>query len=254
MDDALASIMAISVVNREYDVASHLLEQQVGVPLCVQCGKCCEQNTPLAYGLEAANAVSRLIGRGRLYQFQRRIEGWLLERHSQCTIYEQARLNVASEGISAKLRDEVLALSRTQCPFYENRSCLVHEFRPLCCRAYGVTLSVENCSRKSGKGETLTQRLIVSKEIRSELRAEVDEALSRVPRDTWKHAGFFPTLIFAHAWPETFARYTANGLIAQAKLTMTYPSMAVLFEEDMKRISLTPRDLFREDQRELARR
>ncbi|MDP3379845.1 MAG: hypothetical protein Q8S53_15880, partial [Brevundimonas sp.] len=133
--DALPSLMGLAKVYRAYDGAQILLEQEIGRPICVQCGKCCRENTPIAWGVEAANAVSHLIGQGRLYPMQRRIEGWLLERHSQCTIYNPPKLDTVQNGLDPKLRDEVIALSRAQCPFYEG-GCLLHDSRPLVCRAW----------------------------------------------------------------------------------------------------------------------
>lgn len=250
---ALASLIGITGVYRAYDAAASLLEASLGTPLCVRCGQCCRENTPIAYGLEAANAVSHLIGQGRLYPMQRRIEGWLLDRSGACTIRDSPRITTMALGLDPKLQAEVLALSKTQCPFYEETGCMVHDCRPLACRAYGVSRSNYTCTRPLGKGETREAHMVLSVPLANELRTAVKTVLDTVPRPTWKHAGLFPTLIFAHAWPETFARMVANHQIQTAKLVMTYPSMAVLFEDDAQRISLSREDIFRKrDQHELV--
>ncbi|MDD5700617.1 MAG: YkgJ family cysteine cluster protein [Dehalococcoidales bacterium] len=246
--------MSLTLLYREYSLAQQGLEQQIGLPICVQCGNCCRGNTPIAYGLEAAHAVSYLIGQGKLYEFQRRIEGWLLEKHKECPTYEQAKVDRMTFGLPDKIKSEVLRLSHTPCPFFENNTCLIHEVRPLVCRAYGVTRTSEGCNRPRGRGETLSRQMITSPQINQDLKDDLDFVLEGVPRPTWKHAGFFPTLIFAHAWPESFAKLTGSGLIATAKLTMTYPSMAVIFEDEVKRISLTERDLFHNEQKSVAGR
>ena len=250
--EAIDALVAISAVHQEYDLAARMLEAQIGMPLCIQCGKCCQGNTPFAHGVEAAHAVSWLIGQGKLYQFQRRIEGWLLDRHKECTLYGPQKLDIVTMGLDERLQAEALALARTPCPFYDQgiKGCLVYHVRPLACRAYGVTRNVPGCSRPRGKYESESHQIILSEPLRRELHAEVDAVFDRVPKPTWKYAGFFPTLIFAHAWPVSFQKMVSDGQVATAKVLMTWPSMAVLFQEQVG--SLTDRDLFRTDQRELA--
>ncbi len=239
---ALQSLVNTATLYREYDLAQTLLEHEIGRSICAGCGKCCELNTPFAYGIEAAHAVSHLLGQGKLYEFQRRIEGWLLERHRQCTVYEPISITTMRSDLSQQVKDEMLALSRAECPFYETHRCLVYQYRPLVCRALNVTHQGCN-NRPPGKGETLEQRRIASAGIRYELHAEVDTLLAGVPKPTWRMAGFFPTLIFAHAWPNEYSKMVADGKIATAKLVMTDKTWAIIFEEQLE--SMTDRDLFR---------
>jgi Fe-S-cluster containining protein len=248
----LQSLFNVATLYREYDIAQALLEHEIGTSICAGCGRCCEINTPFAYGVEAANAVSRLLGDGKLYEFQRRIEGWLLERHRQCTIYEPLKVTLVRSELSQQLKDEMLALSSTQCPFYENHRCLIHAYRPLVCRATNVTRN--GCTvRPPGKGETLEQRRIVPVDIRQQLQAEVEAVRSGVPKPTWAMAGFFPTLIFAHAWPNEFAKMVSDGRVATAKLVMTDKTWAVIFEEQLE--SNAEKDIFRtHSQKELRQK
>lgn len=239
--EALHSLMAIHLVYKEYDEAAYSLKQQLRVEICQRCGKCCQENTPFAYGVEAANVVSHMIGKGLMSKLQRRIEGWLLDRYECCPTYEPLVLNKVTFGLDDKIRDEALALSHTPCPFFENKSCLIYEARPLVCRALGVTRVEAACQRKSGRGETLTQRAIVSTEVRQSLREEVELTMQLVPRDTWKYAGFLPTLVYSHVYPERFAQLTASGQIATAKLVMTYPSLALMWQEQIE--SMSKKDL-----------
>lgn len=238
---ALASLVAISQLHQAYDGAAQLLESRLGVPICERCGKCCEQNTPFAFGVEAANAVSRLLGQGRGYTIQRRIEGWLLERHKECTIYQPLVGNKLTLGLDNKIRDEALAISRVQCPFYEERSCIIHEMRPLACRAYGVTRPVHNCSRRLGQEESLNRRIVIGGPAREELIADRAAVLDLVPKQTWRLSGFFPTMIFSLMWPESFEKLMANGLVASAKVVMTEPTLAVYEEAVIE--AMTEKDL-----------
>jgi len=250
--EALESLMGVTLLYREYDIAAHGLAEQIGKPICIQCGSCCKVNTPIAYGVEAAHAVSYLIGQGKLYQFQRRIEGWLLDHHKECPTYEQAKVDKMTFGLPQRIQSEVEALMHTPCPFFENNACLIYEFRPLACRAFGVTRTTPGCHRPRGKGESVSRQMITSPQVNQDLKADLDYVLESVPRPTWKHAGFFPTLVFAHAWPEAFTNLTGSGQIATAKLTMTYPSWAVIFEDEVQRISLAEKDLFRNGQKAVS--
>ena len=238
---ALESLMAISQLHRAYEGAAKLLEDRLGTPLCERCGKCCEGNTPFAYGVEAANAVSRLIGQGKSYTMQRRIEGWLLEKHRECTVYEPLRANKMTWGLDSKIQEEALALSRVQCPFYEERSCILYDMRPIVCRAYGVTRVIQGCSRRLGQGESLSHRLILTGPPVEALKAARLRVLALVPKPTWRLSGFFPTLIFALMWPESYRKMVSDGLVASAKLVMTEPSMAVC--EDTPIEALTEKDI-----------
>ena len=230
--------MAINAVYREYDVAQRMLEDQIKAPICTGCGKCCRNNTIFAYGLEAANAVSYLLGRHQMYSMQKRIEGWLLERHRECPTYEPLTENKFSFGLDGKIKDEAIALSKIQCPFYEDKRCLLYQCRPLACRAYGVTRTSEACPRPLGFGEILSRHRYIGGELQKELKAEVNATLDMVPRDTWKYGGFFPTLIYSHVWPKKFANMVQNGLIATAKLVMTYPSLAVIWQDQVESMSV----------------
>lgn len=228
--------MAINAVYREYDVAQRMLESDIKAPICVGCGQCCRNNTIFAYGVEAANTVSHLLGSHQMYSMQRRIEEWLLERHKECPTYEPLTETRISFGLDGKIRDEAIALSKTQCPFYE-RGCVIYQCRPLACRAYGVTRTSEACDRPLGVGEMPSRHRYIGGELQRELKAEVDATLAMVPRDTWKYGGFFPTLIYSHVWPKRFANMVQNGLIATAKLVMTYPSLAVIWQDQVESMS-----------------
>lgn len=233
--EALQSLMAIHTVYREYDGAQKLLEEQIGVPICISCGECCRHNTPIAYGVEAANAVSRFLGKGIEWAtvMQRRIEGWLLEYHRQCPTYEPLADNKYTFGLDNKIRDEMLALSKAQCPFFEDNRCLIYDARPLACRAYGVTVS-SNCKRPRGRYESESRTIVIGGAAAQQLRRDVDAVLEMVPRPTWALAGFFPTLIFSHIWPDKFKAMVSNGLVATAKLVMTQPTMAVLWQDQVE--------------------
>jgi Fe-S-cluster containining protein len=239
--EALNALVAMHRMYTMFDGATNLLSKHLGVSLCEMCGRCCEQNTPLAYGLEAAYSVSRLIGRGKSDEMQWRIEGWLLDRQKECPTYEPLLLDKLTFGLDNKIRDEVLALSRTPCPFMENKMCLIHEERGLTCRAYGVTHHIEGCKRKLGKGESVTRRTILSGDAVAALKHSLGDALDYCTKETWRSSGFLPTLIYSLLWPNKFQEMVSKGQIATAKLVMTQPSMAVIWEEQVE--ALTEKDM-----------
>lgn len=237
--DVLGTLQALTILYHEYDRLTRLLENRIGKPICVRCGECCEHNTPFAYGMEAANVVSVLIGKGLMSKVQYRIEGWLLDRHKEATLYEPLTLDRVTFGLDDKIRDEALALSYVKCPFYisEDKSCLLHQCRPIVCRAHGVTRVVDSCKRPLGKDETESRRLYVAGKDVDDLKKGIHMILDAVPKDNWKYAGFFPTMIYAHVWPDKFKKMVASGQVATAKLVMTFPTMAVLWQDQVSSMS-----------------
>ena len=171
-------------------------------------------NVPNWMTIEAINAVSVLTGTGKLKEAVAVAEGWLLERHKQATSYEGMPVG----KVSPQIRDEWRALSVSQCPFMtEDKRCLIHQVRPLACRAFGVTRdAAEICPRPPGKGETLTQRIVIKSDaFKKTVDAFTDSCKNKNPE--WIIRGFVPSLLYRAAEPEKFRKMVKDNQIATAK-------------------------------------
>lgn len=197
--------------------ADRVLEKDIGVPTCIpNCGLCCIHNVPGAMTLEGTYAVSVLTGSGRLSKIKSIAEGWLLERHPFATLYEGMPRGFASP----KLREEWTAVTRSECPFLDltNKLCLIHDCRPLACRAYGITRDAADiCPRPLGRGESESERRYIK-------APEFQKFISDCRRE-WQRknkayviGGPLPTIIYRAAEPEKFREYVRDNKIASAKI------------------------------------
>ena len=218
-----------------WDAVAEELVNELGAPLCAQCGDCCRNNVPVAYGLEAVFALSYLIGQDRLDEALQRAEAWLIDRHNQAPTRDALTLDKVTSGLEQKLQDEFIALAATPCPFLDGNMCFIHGCRPLVCRALGVTRTPPpKCKRPIGRGETTTYRTIVPDEARNILREAVDETLKCVPKPTWAMGGFLPSLLVGLARPTRYRNLIESGSISTAKILVTSPSMGLLWQEQVE--------------------
>jgi len=214
MIEAFTQIREMHLV---FEEAEKILAEDIGKPICIPvCGICCEHNVSNAMTIEAVYAVSVLTGQGQLKKMVPLAEGWLLEHHSFATIYE----GMPHGHVSPQLRDEWQAVSRSQCPFLDSTTkyCLVHDCRPITCRAYGVTRdNSELCPRPLGRGETESQRrYIPAPKLREYIKGCRDEWHEK--NKTWLIAGCFPSVLFRAAEPVKFKNYVLDNRIASAKI------------------------------------
>lgn len=208
-------------IHKEFARAASALEAGIGRPGCIpSCGICCQQNTPFWMTIEGIHAISVLTGNHAVGKMVSIAEGWLLEHHKPATLYEGMPIGMAS----TKLREEWQAVMRSQCPFLDAQMlCLIHEVRPLTCRAYGVTRDTVNqegvdfCPRPVGQGETVNQKLVVEgSPIRAMTNTFRAECVAK--NKAWIVSGFVPTVLFRVAQPDKFKKYVLDNQIASAKL------------------------------------
>jgi len=157
----IQAFLDLRALHRTYDAAQGLLEESIGASVCISgCGKCCQMNVPLCRIIEGINMVSAVgtLGHKSLKRAIQSAEGWILERHAGISLY--GGLSPLAKQYSGQILDEFRILQHSQCPFLEaNNRCLIYDFRPLTCRAYGVFRDgMPICPRPPGRGETLTQR------------------------------------------------------------------------------------------------
>jgi len=232
---ALKSLNALRLTYTAFESAASLLSKTLDIPLCVQCGVCCQQNVPVAYGIEAAFALSVVLGQGKLDSVIDCTRSWMLDQHSQSPTKKNLILDQVGSGMEGKLQDEFLALAATQCPFLEDKECSIHDARPLVCRAMGVTRTPSpRCKRPVGKGETPTSRDYIPTEAQNALKYLINKSLESVPKPTWSMAGFLPSLIFGLARPNEYQQMVQRGLVSTAKLVVTSPSMGILWQEQVE--------------------
>ncbi len=218
-----------------WDAVAEELVKVRAAPLCAQCGDCCRNNVPVAYGLEAVFALSYLIGQATLEEALQRAEAWLIDRHSQAPTRDALTLDKVTSGLEQKLQNEFMALAATPCPFLDGNTCFIHGCHPLVCRALGVTRTPPpKCKRPVGRGESLTYRTIVPEHASNMLREAVEAVLECVPKPTWAMAGFLPSLLIGLARPTRYHNLVESGSISTAKILVTSPSMGLLWQEQVE--------------------
>jgi Fe-S-cluster containining protein len=153
---ALAQSFNILVsIHKDLDYLGETLAFLRGSPVCIEgCGNCCKQSFHVT-GVSAkfiAYNISHLPAE-RQEEIIRRLEKWLL--------YEVpgVRLSFSQDGqheldLRQQEGDEVY---RLWCPFLDDESrCLIHLWRDVTCRAWGVTRPIaRHCRRRLAATETL---------------------------------------------------------------------------------------------------
>ena len=221
--------------------ANTCLTNTIGVETCISgCGKCCEHNIARSMTIEAILANSMLAGTGKLRKALTLAEGWLLERDSKLKIYEGLS-RVKDTYITPQLRQELDIVTYGQCPFLtEKKQCLVHDVRPLVCRAYGVTRAVSSwyCPRKIGKGESVTQHQYIAI---PELKKDIHDfrQYHTIKHPEWTLSGFFATLLFRAGNEKKFREYVSDNKIASAKLVGTQIETSLMWQSDEEEVKPT---------------
>lgn len=227
-DPLLESYRELRQIHRMFAGAARALEQGIGRPACIpNCGLCCIENTPVWMTIEAIHAVSVLTGEGKLAKATSICEGWLRDKSingTRLTIFEGIPIGWASP----KLREEWYTVSRGPCPFLnEDKTCFVWGVRPLACRAYAVTRDTVNpqtgvftCPRPPGKGETVSQKLVVDGTPIRETVRQLRERLKERNK-VWLISGAVPSLLYRVIKPELFKKMALDGEAASAKLVGT---------------------------------
>ncbi len=219
--------------HRAFDDADRYLQQTIGRSTCVSgCGRCCETNTTTCMIIEAIDAVSILIGVGKLKKAVSIAEGWLLERHNEAPSYEGM---LAGCFVPPKIRDEFAAINRLPCPFLSDaKQCIIYEARPMVCRAYGVTRSSMGlCQRPPGKGETLSQFMYMQVPgLMKDIHA-FKEKYHGAHRE-WVTFGFFPTLLYRTAREKEFRNMVRDNRVATAKIIGTELDQTLMWQSQIE--------------------
>jgi len=236
-EKSLECFQALRAVHWAYDLAADQLSQHLGVPLCVEnCGLCCK-NCVFCYGIEAAYAVSNLFGDGNLKPILDRAEGWLLENHKEAPTHTPV-IGGESIFVNEQLDAEIISLAGSWCPFLdEDKRCLIYPYRPLACRAFGVTRTVhQDCKRPLGRGESINKKAYFGGLGAAEIKSVLDELVKRDPNPIGSKTGFFPTLILAIAQPTRYRKLAMSGKVATAKLLLMDESRALLWQRQLERM------------------
>ena len=216
------------------DQSEKWLTGHLGGPICIEnCGRCCMDNTPTVHSIEASYIISYLMGAGKLSIIDW-CRGWLLEKHKIAPTYEGMPRGVVNQ----KVLLEWDALQCSQCILLtSDKRCLIHKFRPLPCRAFGVLrMPALYCPRPLGKGESEINRMYVGGEPALILMKETREFRKRVKERNpdWAQMGFLPTMIFRQAREREFREMIADNKIASAKLIGTDFSVQSLFQAQIE--------------------
>jgi len=216
-------------IYRFFKAAQGHLENTLGVSVCKQCGKCCHTNV-LVREIEALLLVSETPP-ADLLKIGSICEGWLTQDNAKFTLYEGIPIAKAIDG---KLREEWSSIIfDSHCPFHkEDNTCMVHDSRPLVCRAYGVTNTANNCTRPPGNGETSTQKACLGGKPAELLKNICDDFFKRL-HDTgrgWTKSAFLPTLVYRHINPTDFYNLVDSGKIPSAKLVGSDTPLQIIWE------------------------
>lgn len=224
-------LLALREIHQGFQDAADVLAASLGVPICVGCGQCCRENTPIAFQIEGIWAVSSLTGAGLLRDALSIAEGWLLERHHEAQTYE----GMPRGAVNPRVSDEFDLLHRLPCPFLtaDNR-CSVYIGRPLPCRAFGVTrMASPKCQRPLGFGElTFRKAYFDGESAELNLKAALEVLVKETAPERMASA-LFPTLLFRHANPDKFYAYVGDNRIASAKLLAVPFSPAILWQSQL---------------------
>lgn len=231
----IEALMQLHKFYKGFAGAEKCLEETIGRSICIAgCGKCCEHNTVQCMTIEAINAVSILTGQGKLTQAVSIAEGWLLDHHKQAPTYEGM---VEGRLLPAGIHAEFIALAGLPCPFLaENKECLIHDARPISCRAYGITRTGKGfCPRPTGKGETVTNLMYIQA---PGLRQDIEKFKTRYTRShpEWTIFGLLPTLIFRAAKEKEFRKLVKDNRIASAKLVGSQVDMTLIWQPQLDAI------------------
>jgi Fe-S-cluster containining protein len=212
----LQAFINLRSIQRVFNAAEGVIERDLGTPICVRgCGKCCQCNTPLASVIEGINIISVFeLDQAKIKRIVQSAESWLLEPHGN-KIFNGMPIGFQS----GEIMQEWQRTARQQCAFLqENMDCMIHNDRPLTCRAFGVFRDgADICPRPLGKGESLSRHgYIRETEVRPLVTEFFNDCKTRQP--VWATRCFVPTVIFRAASPKKFREYVADNKIASAKI------------------------------------
>jgi Fe-S-cluster containining protein len=226
---------ALKMVHVGYELASSQLSHALGVPLCVpNCGLCCQINVVYAYGIEAAFALSNLASDKQLGEILSRARDWLLENDKDAPTHIPV---VGGEPVvlSNGLNKEIDLLAGKECPFLNSeKNCVIHAYRPLVCRAFGVTrIAHKDCRRPMSKFEVTDKDAYFGGLGSTAIKDVLEEILREVPMSIGSQSGFFPALLYAIARPNEYRELALSGQVSTAKLLLLDNFHGLLWQDQI---------------------
>ena len=238
-EDQVRPLRSMEVTFRAFEAAEREISTALGVPLCIEgCGKCCEVSTPVVNVIETQMLASYLLGMdpATLSKILTICDGWLLDRDSRLTIYNKAdTTRPVTVDEWARLQPEVNSLLNTMpCPMLapDTKRCLVHEMRPLACRAYGVThVPHPWCPRPLSAMESdearghVHENSLTGQKLRRMVHISIEQDTNGVR--------FLPTAIYSLLNPNKLNEYAESNLIASAKLVVLLSNPSIIFQSQL---------------------
>ncbi len=239
----LEAFMALEAIHKSWAAAQAELERTIGRSICVEnCGLCCVHNCITGLGIEIDYAASwlatqdktlrsKVLGRIRQWLDQPSIEVDPSYRGPGAKKPRLGPLGALTKEQYTALAPELMACLHSPCPLMgEDYRCLIHEVRPLGCRAYGVTrLPGPECKRPSGLGETEESRAIIEGPLSLEIQSQVEHLFGIITGDAhltmWS---FLATGLYRRFRPRDLERMAPR--IPTVKLIQGAVSGALLFQ------------------------
>lgn len=221
----------LTKIHRGYDEAARKIEGAIGTSLCVsKCGRCCECNSPLAFGIESEVAAMLLLGNPKLINpVLDRCREWLTAPGK----YTYGRK--LTPELWDSLQPEFESTAKERCPMLtEDKGCLIHVARPLVCRAYGVTrIAGAECPRPLGIGEGVNQRCTWDGHDPSiGLYEQVGKLMNSIPERRFNRSGFFMTMLFERFRAKELAGLLDDGKVPLVKMFASWGEHRLLLWQD----------------------
>lgn len=231
VEQAFRGLLAI---HKNLDYMANTLSFLNG-PVCIDhCGVCCHQSVVvtelsaqyIAYGMLA-------LPKEKTDEIKTRLRTWLLAPVAG------VRPLFSNDGVEeAKIRfNEYNLINSTWCPLLaEDYKCMIHPWRDVTCRAWGVTRPPDTrvCPRPIYDGEEKHKRkFIMSKDPMVEevqkLTSDLVMLFKKYPEVLRK--SYLPTLLYQVLEPEDYAKIK-NQIQEAKRLTSVNPLMWILTKEE----------------------
>jgi len=218
------SFIKLEQVHRRLDDAAATVEQATGRPICIEhCGKCCETHVPFAMDIEAHYLLGTMVGSPKWQDIKTRAFQWLIQKEPATLSFSRAQGRNLTDEEKTHIAWELEAVQSRPCPFLaDDKSCLVHEARPLVCRAYGATAVADAwCPRPLAPNETPERRRIVTR------LGNLGQAIKGAYQDLVNWTGqtssdllgvsFFPSLIARQTSREELRQQVNQDMVPNVK-------------------------------------
>jgi Fe-S-cluster containining protein len=217
----------LEVLHGFFDQAEKEVTDTIGVPICMaNCGKCCEHNVVMAWGIEVESIASYLIADDPLLKkVMDRCEGWLTEAVGPVYTVNQLKADIH------RLIGKTHQLITGRCPLLDGTQCLIHPVRPVTCRAFGVTTYPRGCNRPPGYGET-EDRKAINGGMAGPIVEAVNQFLVECSDNNYDvSVGLLPTMLMSRLRSRKFTGLVDSGKIDPIKLVKHHmTSLSVLVE------------------------